>query len=112
MKRLIRATTDNVKLQVEYAPYDRYGGEQGLKKATVSGVDLLDALKKMSDHMALYVDSYTIEEEDMTAQDVINNIERNNGDGCDYIVSLTDLNTGEVLVSADWYEEEEEDWDD
>lgn len=110
MKRYIKASENAVKLKVLYLPYERYGGSDTMKAATVSGVDLLDALKKMTDHMTLYLDSDQIEEDGLTADDVILSIDEANGDGCDYIVSLTNLTNGETLIEGD-YDFEEEDWD-
>lgn len=110
MKRCIKASADAVKLKVLYMPYDRYGGSDSVKSATVRGVDLLDALKKMTDHMLLYLNSEQIEEEGLTADEVIESISDSNGDGCDYIVSLTNMTSGETLIEGD-YDFEEEDWD-
>ena len=106
----IESNTDPAKLKVTYMPYDRFGGGDVVKTATVSGPDLLSALKKMCDHMTLYLDSEYIEDEGMTAQDVIESIEESNGDGCDYILALANLTTGEVLLRGD-YVPEDEDWD-
>lgn len=111
MKRAIRASQGTkTTLELMYKPYERYGGSGGLRKAKISGNDLLDALSKMVDKMALYFSSEDIEDEEMTAQDVLDRIESENGDGCDYIVSLKNLTTGEQLIEAYW--EDEEDWDD
>ena len=97
-----------VRLHVEYYPYERYGSS-GLKRANVSGVDKLDALKKMTDHMGLYIDSEIIEEEGYSFEDAINGIAMSNGDGCDFIVVIQDRDTGEVYFSENY--EEEEDFD-
>ena len=108
MKRMIKAAKAGVKLRVIFEPYTRYGGSNGVKTATVSGVDLLDALKKMCDRMRLYIDSNYIEEEDMSAEDVIERLSTDNGDGCDYILALTNLTTGDNYISEDY---EDEEWD-
>ena len=109
MKRIIRANTadNSVKLRVEFEVYERFGSG-GIKRATVSGPTLLDALKKMTDKMGLYVDSEVIEENQMTAEDVIKSIDMSNGDGCDYIIQLKNLTTGEVLIQGQDFSEE--DW--
>ena len=111
MKQFVCATSKsaNVKLKVTYEPYERYSSN-GIKIATVSGADVLDALKKMVDHMSLYIDSDQIEEENMSADDVIEEISYSNGDGCDFIHNITNLTTNEVLL--DEGAAEEEDWDD
>lgn len=107
---LKEAVNKPVKLYVEFYPYERYGGGSGLKKATVSGVDKLDALKKLVDHMGLYIDSEIIEEEGYSFDDCIKSISMSNGDGCDFINVLMDKNTGEVFIDEGY--NEEEDWDD
>ncbi len=99
-----------VKLLLEYEPYERYGGSTGLKRVTIRGNDLLDALTKMVDHLLLYVDREIIEEEDYTAEDIIQSIQASNGDGCDYIVLLQNQTTGEVYIESEYYEDEEEEW--
>lgn len=93
-----------------FEPYERYSNG-GVKTATVSGPTLLDALKKMVDRMGLYFDSEEIEEEGMSAEDVIDRIYEQNGDGCDFILLLQDVNTGETYIEEDDLYEEE-DWDD
>jgi len=103
------ASKPNVKLRVEFETYERFGSGQ-IRKATVSGNTLLDALKKMVDNMQLYLESDMIEEENMTAEQVIEDIAGSNGDGCDFIFLLKNLTTGEVYIEED-YSEEDEDWD-
>ena len=98
-----------VKLKVTYEPYERYSSN-GIKAATVSGTDLLDALKKMVDHMCLYLDREQIEDENMSAEDIIEEISYSNGDGCDFIYTIQNLTTNETLL--DEGAAEEEDWDD
>lgn len=108
--KTVTAATDTVRLYVEFYPYARY--ERVSKKtATVSGKDLLEALKKMVDKMRLYMDSEDIEDNGWTADQVIDRILESNGDGCDYIVTVKNRDTDEVLI--DEYDEmETEDWDD
>ena len=110
MKRVVvkaASENDSVKLRVEYEVYTR-AGSGGIKKATVLGPTLLDALKKMTDRMRLYIDSDAIEENNMTAEDVIQSIEESNGDGCDYIIQLKNLTTGDILIQGEDFNEE--DW--
>ena len=111
MRRLVYAAQSaaKVKLQVTYEPYQRYASS-GVKTAKVSGDDLLDALKKMCDNMSLYLDSEYIEEDDMSAEEIIDRISGSNGDGCDFIYSIKDLTNGKILFEEDGYAEE--DWDD
>lgn len=98
-----------VKLHVEYYPYDRYGGDERLHKANVSGVDELDALINMVGRMGLYLIPEEIEEEGYTFDECINSILESNGDGCDLITLLKNVNTGEVYIKDD-YEPDEEEW--
>ena len=108
MKRWINCSTQNVKLKVQFYPYERYRGGSGIKSATVSGPDLLSALKKMVDRMNLYITSEEIDDEEMSAEEVIERIESENGDGCDLIILLKNLVTGETYISEGY---EEDDWD-
>lgn len=108
MKKIItRSEIDSpVKLHVEFYPYERYE-QSGLKKANIGGNTLLDALKTMVDNMGLYIDSNDIEDEQYTPEEVISNIANTNGDGCDFIVLLKDMNTGQVFIDEDYDDEEE-----
>ena len=115
MKRMkvseaVTASTPNnkVTLEVSYWPYERYESTRK-KKVRVNGKDLLDALKKMTDHMLLYLDRDEIEEEEMTPEDVIKRIEGENGDGCDFIEYIKDLSNNKFLL--DWRGQFEEDED-
>lgn len=117
MKRYVKAksksksATNSVKLRVKFEPYQRYSSAP-IKKATVSGPTLLDALKKMADRMLLYIDSDLIEEENYTADEVISRIASENGDGCDFILLLKNLTTGEIYIEEDIDDDYSEDWDD
>lgn len=108
MKRVIKATAEDnsVKLRVEYEVYTR-NGSGGIKRATVSGPTLFDALKKLVDKMGLYITSEDIEKQKMTSEAIIENIDMSNGDGCDYIIQLKNLTTGEVLIQGEDFSEEE-----
>ena len=104
-----KSAKTGTKLRVVFEEYKRYQPGR-VRRATVSGKDRLDALKKMVDRMGLYLDSDYIEEEGMTADEVIENIEMSNGDGCDFIFSLQDLTTGETLIEADGGYDDNEEW--
>lgn len=104
---IMSAKTPKVTLQVKFEPYRRYE-QASNRSATVSGATLLDALKKMVDNMLLYIDSDQIEEEGWTAEEVLDEIEMTNGDGCDYIYFLKNLTTGEIYIDGDEPEEEED----
>lgn len=88
------------KLKVIYDTYERYGSSQR-KKEIYEGDTLLDALKEMVDNMGLYLDSEIIEEDNMLPEDIIESISWSNGDGCDFIILLKNLTTGEILIEED-----------
>lgn len=83
-----------VTLQVKYEDYP----DGRIKSTSVSGTDLLDALKQLVGELFLYIDVEEIEDNDMSADDVIRSIEERNGDGCDYIIKLVNKSTGEILM--------------
>ena len=49
-----------------------------------------------------------IEEEGYSPEQIIESIQSTNGDGCDYIILLKNVTTGEVYID-DYYEDAEED---
>lgn len=104
----VAASDKPVKLKVEFYPYERYEST-GLRRATISGKDLRSALLKMVDRLGLYLTKEEAEEEGYTAEEIIDRIQSENGDGCDYITYLADTNSGTVYIQEDY--EEEEDWD-
>ena len=108
-KKGIKEDIEKVTLEVQFEEYERYGGGN-IRKAKVSGANLLEALKKMVDRMRLYLDSDEIEEKDMTAEEVLRRIAGENGDGCDYIFYIKNVTTGENLLTFNY--DEEENWDD
>lgn len=99
--------SSQVRLHVEFYPYDRFE-DHGLKKANISAPTLLDAFKKMVDNMGLYIEVDDIEDEGYTAEEVIQSIQGTNGDGCDMIMLLKNTTTGEVYIEEDYYDEEDE----
>ena len=111
MKHYISASGNSVTLQLTYYPYERYGGS-GKKTVKISAPTVFDALVKMVDNLRLYFDSDDIEDDEMTEEDIISTIESQNGDGCDYITELKNLNTGEILLEGydDFAEYEDEEW--
>lgn len=96
-------------LYVEYYTYGRYGTGDQFRKGNASGETKLEALKKIVDHMSLYLTSEDIEEEGYSFDEAIDQIAGCNGDGCDYIILLENRTTGEIYIQED-YEPEEEEW--
>lgn len=102
-------SASGVKLYVEYYPYERYGGGKK-KKVNITGTDLRDALYKMVSKLMLYLYPEDIEDDDMTAEEILESIESSNGDGCDYITKLENKTTGELLLSGFDEDDEIEEW--
>ena len=97
------AKTSSCTLEVKYEDYP----DGNVKKAKFEGADLRSALIAMVNDLLLYLDQDEIEDNNMSAEDIIESIEERNGDGCDFIIILKDLSTGKVLMDyQDYYEEE------
>lgn len=90
-----------------YVKYEDYP-DGNIKEATFSGSSRSEALKAMVDSLLLYLDVATIEDDNLSDEDIIKELEEQNGDGCDYIILLKDKKTGEVLMD---YPYEEESWE-
>ena len=93
----------STKLRVKYEDYP----DGNIKSATFSGSSRSEALKAMVDSLLLYLDVDTIEDDNLSDEDIIKALEERNGDGCDYIILLKDMKTGEVLMDNPY---EEESW--
>lgn len=109
MKKYIKsASASPVTLEVMYDPYMRYETKP-TRHFKVKGNDLLEALKKMCDKMSLYITSDDIEEEVMTPEEVIDRIYEENGDGCDFVMFIKNLTTGEMLLEENYDPDMEDD---
>lgn len=87
------------KLYVKWEVYERYGSSRvEIEEKTFSAPDRRSALIKMTKDLLLYIDEDQIQEDQMTDADIINSIESNNGDGCDFIILMKDLTTNETLM--------------
>lgn len=107
----LNETADKITLEVKFEVYGRYGDGGEIITAKVSGKDLRHALMRMVDKMRLYIKSDDIEENNLTAEEILDSISDSNGDGCDMIYHLKNLTTGEVLIDEPEYWDEQ-DWDD
>ena len=96
--------SESTELYVKFEDYP----DGNIKEATFFGSSRSEALKAMVDSLLLYLDVDTIEDDDLSDEDIINALEAQNGDGCDYIILLKDMKTGEVLMD---YPYDEESWD-
>lgn len=96
---------EEIKIRVVYIPYARY-----VETATVIGhitaASFRDAIIKLLGKIGMYADEDTIldrEEElgrEMTQTELLDMLQAENGDGCDYIVSITDEDTGEKYLET------------
>ena len=95
-----------MKYRVIREVYERY--ENGSIKKSVFYADSdAEALKKVMENCM-----YGCEEEEISEEELVANIEATNGDGCDFIFSIQNLDTEKVLFEDGEYEVEdyEEDW--
>lgn len=110
MKRMIRAAKSNsTTLEIMYDPYERYGSKP-IRTIRVEGDNLVDALANYveSGEVLVYLDKDTIEEENMNARQIIQQLKDENGDGCDWIYYMKNLNTGKFLIKENYDEKMEE----
>lgn len=88
-----------------YVKFEDYP-DGNIKEETFSGSTRSEALKAMVDSLLLYLDVDTIEDDNLSDEDIIKSLEERNGDGCDYIILLKDMKTGEVLMDYPYEEED------
>ena len=93
-----------VRLKVVYEPYQRY--EPGAPcVGHITADSFREALIKMLSRVRMYTDEDSIQEREeeldreMTPEEIINQLKIENGDGCDYIFSLSNEDTGEEYIS-------------
>lgn len=90
-------------LSVKFEDYP----DGNVANAEFSGSNRLEALKALVENLLLYIDVNQIEDDEMTSEEIIESIESNNGDGCDYIIELVDKGTGEFLIDNPYDEQED-----
>ena len=103
MKQMIIADDSSTILEVRYVPYHRYAVKP-TRIIRVTGNNLLDALTNMCEVMSFYLDETGIEEAHITPEQIIQRIESENGDDCDFIYYIKDISTGDFLL--DWRDTE------
>ena len=97
---------DNIKLKVVYEPYERFN-QCGPKIGHITAPTFREAIIKMLSKVGMCLEEETLlekEEElgrEMTKEELIEALVEENGDGCDYIFSLTNETTGETYIEAD-----------
>lgn len=95
--------------------YERYARHENLAPAIghITAPTLREAIIKMLSKIGMYLDEEGIQEKEeelgreMTQEELIDELYMQNGDGCDYILSLTNEVTGEVYMES---EEGFEEW--
>lgn len=96
---------DNIKLKVVYEPYERFT-DCGPRIGHITAPTFREAIIKMLSRVGMYLDEDVImeKEEDMgremTKEELIEALVNENGDGCDFIISLTNEVTGEVYIEG------------
>ena len=103
-----KAAGQPIQLEVMLDPYSRYE-RTATRKFKVKGTDLVDALKKICDKALLYLEPEQIDEEGMTPNEIIDEIYSSNGDGCDFIMYIKNLTTGEMLLQENYDPDMEDD---
>lgn len=105
----LREELGSVHLTVVYETYERY--EQGSTNILhITAGSVREALDKMLQRVGLYVDSLEELEEgagyEMTIEDIMKYIDETSGDGCDFIFSIKNDDTGEEYRKSNFFEEE------
>ena len=106
----IYANKNNMNYQVEYEKYKRYYTDDEIdvsvsRFTAYSDIEALDKVAEKHMYGSILKDHPYITYEEML--DYINNT---NGDGCDYIFTITNLTTGELLYKAE-FSPEDQPWD-
>lgn len=85
--------------------YDRYESIL-IRKSAFHADNDVEALRKVMEHCM-----YGCEEEEISEKELVANIEATNGDGCDFIFFIQNLDTEKVLFEdGDYGVEYEENW--
>ena len=95
-----------IKIRVVYIPYARY-----VDTATVIGhisaESFREAIIKMLGKIGMYADEDTVLEREqelgreLNQEELIDMLQAENGDGCDFIISIMNEDTGEKYLEAD-----------
>ena len=98
------------KYRIKFEPYERYTSS-GVKTATFTAPNLFEALCKVCDKLLLYFNREDIEEEGYTVEDILNRLHSENGDGCDFIISIENISTGKTIFDDSESYFTDDDWD-
>lgn len=97
--KTIREAKNNVVLEVKFETYERYKKPEILTNE-YSGETVLDALITALDELGIF--QYIGCDYDMNADQIIANLEMSNGDGCEYIFHIKNLNSGDIIFEGDY----------
>ena len=87
------------KFMVHYVPYTRYCDDEIPSFRIYTEKTWKDALVKIIDKHGYPLDEDEIEE--MTENELSKHVTRNNGDGCDYIISIIEITDAIVIFDAE-----------
>ena len=96
---------NSIKLKVVYEPYQRYQPACP-RIGHITAKSFRQAVIKMLSRVRMYADEEVILEREeqlgreMTQEEMIEMLYAENGDGCDFIFSLTNETTGEVYMDC------------
>ena len=79
--------------------YQTFGNSEG-KKIRIKGIDIKDALLNMLDNVNIDMWFVTRNIESKTVEEILKDIDEQNGDGCDYIRSIKIVNDSKNLFTA------------
>ena len=97
--KAIREEKNNVVLEVKFETYERYKKPEILTNE-YSGETVLDALITALDELGIF--QYIGCDYDMNADQIIANLQMSNGDGCEYIFHIKNLNSGDIIFEGDY----------
>lgn len=100
-EEITEAVTEEVTLEVKFEAYERYAADApAIFTQTYTGKNFLDALINALDSIGIfqYIGCYY----DMNADQIISNLEMSNGDGCEYIFYIKNLNSGDIIFEGDF----------
>jgi hypothetical protein len=95
---------EEIELKCTFLPYDRYpSGRIPYKTITVKGATEVDALAQLAYELDIYLSPEEIYDDNMAVNDILQEIEERNGDGCDYISFLKNVTTGDIYINEGEY---------
>lgn len=93
-------------LKVRFEVYDRYCRNES-STATITRDTLRECLNVLLNHVSLYIDPEDPEVQESSDEELLDAIRAINGDGCDFISYLANVDTGDEYINISEYVEEE-----